>query len=203
MIAVQVKSTEAGKYVSENEQGFSYLLRSEDLTYWRGSNLPVIIVLYRNSDGSIYWKEVPRGINQAERRLHFDKLLDKLDWDAVDRLAALTVPKAGIGYYVPPLGGGEEALVNILPITLPSEMFVTTTPYNGRNAVGMLLENADSARFDWVIRGDEFWSFHDPRTSSCRDIIDLDQVEAIDTEHLAQHEDLNEQNNFIFFYEMH
>lgn len=198
MIAVQVKSTEAGKYVSENERGFSYLLRSEDLSYWRGSNLPVIIVLYRNSDGSIYWKEVPRGINQAERRLHFDKLLDKLDRDAVDRLAALTVPKAGIGYYVPPLGGGEEALVNILPVTLPSEMFVTTTPYSGRNAVGMLLENADSARFDWVIRGDEFWSFHDPRTSSCRDIIDHDQVEAIDTEHLAQHEDISEQNHFIF-----
>src|SRR5690242_5784077 len=43
MIAVQVKAREAGRYVSEDDHGFSYLLRHEDLDYWRGSNLPVII----------------------------------------------------------------------------------------------------------------------------------------------------------------
>ena len=69
MIAVQVKSTRSGKYVGENEEVFSYLLRIEDLKYWRGSNLPVIIVLFRQSDDTIYWKEVPRGNDQTERRL--------------------------------------------------------------------------------------------------------------------------------------
>jgi len=46
MIAVQVKATEAAKYTAETDDGFSYLLRSKDLEYWRPSNLPVIIVLY-------------------------------------------------------------------------------------------------------------------------------------------------------------
>ena len=49
-----------------------------------------------------------------------------------------------------------------------------------------------------MINGGSFWSFHDPRTSPCRDIVDLDQVEAIETSYLAFHEDVDEQNNFAF-----
>ena len=198
MIAVQIKAKESSHYASETGDGFTYLLRSEDLEYWRGSNLPVIIVLYRRSDESLYWKEVPRDASPGERRLQFDKGRDVLNRNAIDQLGALTVPKAGFGYYVPPLGGGEEALVNILPITLPTQMFVARTPYDGRKATATLLDGDEPARFDWVIRGSEFWSFHDPRTSSCREIIELDQVDAIDTEQVAFHDDVDEQNNFIY-----
>ncbi|MCR9257013.1 MAG: DUF4365 domain-containing protein [Alphaproteobacteria bacterium] len=198
MIAVQVKATASGTYVGENETGFSYLLRRKDLNYWRGSNLPVIIVLYRKSDETFFWQEVPRGISEGDRRLQFDKQRDVLDRNSVDRLAALTVPKAGFGYYVPSLGGGEEALVNILPIIMPKEIFVASTPHSGRKAAAFLLDADEPARFDWVINGGSFWSFHDPSTSSCREIVDLDQVEAVETDYLAFHEDLSEQNNFAF-----
>ena len=198
MIAVQVKATESGRYPSEDDEGFSYLLRSKDLEYWRGSNLPVIVVLYRRSDESFYWQEVQAGFTAGERRLRFRKERDALNVSAVDRLAALTVPKAGFGYYVPPLGGGEEALVNVLPINLPPEIFVASTPYTGKRATAVLLEEEEPARFDWVIHGASFWSFHDPRNSPCREIVDLDQVEAVDTEYLAFHEDLDERNQFAF-----
>ncbi len=198
MIAVQIKATESSTYSSEDDQGFTYLLRSKDLDYWSGSNLPVIIVLYRKSDESFYWQEVPSGFTEGERRLRFSKDGDVLNQDAVDRLAALTVSKTGFGYYVPPLGGGEEALVNILPVKLPSEIFVASTPHNGRKAVAMLLEGDEPVRFDWVIQGGSFWSFHDPRTSACRNIIDVDQVEAVETNYLAFHENLEEQNYFAY-----
>lgn len=198
MIAVQVKATHAGIYTGEDASGFTYLLRSEDLVYWRGSNLPIIIVLFRKSDETYYWKEISSGMGPGERRLSFDKKLDLLDAKAVDRLAALTIPKTGFGYYVPPLGGGEEALVNILPVSLPDEVFVTTTPYTAKHATAMLFDADRPARFDWVIKGSSFWSFHDPRTSSCDQIVDLDQVEAIEVKHLAFHEDLDERNNFAF-----
>ena len=198
MIAVQVKARERGDYASETAAGFSYLLKSSDLDYWRGSNLPVALVVYRQSDESFYWQEVPRGVLDEDRRLTFIKSRDVLDRTAVDRLASLTVPKNGLGYYVPPLGDGEEALVNLMPITLPDEMYVATTPYTGSKAAKLLLEAEDPPRFDWVIRGGEFWSFHDPRTSACRHIVDRDQVEAIETATLAFHEDTAEQNHFAF-----
>lgn len=197
MIAVQVKGTESSRYTSENENSFSYLLRSDDLAYWRGSNLPIVIVLYRQTDDTYFWKEIAGGVKEEDRRLRFDKTNDVLDANAVDRLAALTVPKAGFGYYVPPMGGGEEALVNILPVTLPQEMFVSSTPHIPKKAAAILLDG-DAPRFDWVIKGGTFWSFSDPRETACRDIVDLDQVEAIDTSALAFHEDHDEQNNFAF-----
>ncbi|MEQ1541837.1 MAG: DUF4365 domain-containing protein [Sphingorhabdus sp.] len=196
MIAVQVKSTSQGLYSSENDKGFYYLIRTSDLEYWRGSNLPVILVLYRQKDDSFYWKEVPHDLTDGERRLQFDKQVDRLDRDSVDRLAALTVPKAGFGYYVPPLGGGEEALVNILPITLPSEIYVATTPYTPSKAIATLLDGEEQARFDWVIRGGRFLSFHDPRTSACREIVDEDQVEAIETDFFAFHDEEDERHIF-------
>jgi len=197
MIAVQVKATDERRYTSENDNSFSYLLRSDDLAYWRGSNLPIIIVLYRQSDETFFWKEIAGGVKEEDRRLQFDKNNDVLDANAVDRLAALTVPKAGFGYYVPPMGGGEEALVNILPVTLPAEMFVSSTPHTPKKAAAILLDG-DAPRFDWTIKGGTFWSFSDPRENVCRDIVDLDQVEAIDTSVLAFHEDHDEQNNFAF-----
>jgi len=198
MIAVQVKARDSSRYTSEDDNGFSYLLRPDDLAYWRGSNLPIILVLYRKSDETYFWKEVGIDIEQEGRRLQFDKRRDVLDQYAVDRLAALTVPKAGFGYYVPPLGGGEEALVNILPVTLPEEVFVTSTPHAPKKAVSILLDGDEPARFDWTIKGGTFWSFSDPRESACRHIVDLDQVEAIDTSEIAFHEDHDELNNFAF-----
>jgi hypothetical protein len=198
MIAVQVKARESSRYSSEDGNGFTYLLRPNDLAYWRGSNLPVILVLYRKSDETYFWKEVGLELKSEERKLQFDKQRDVLDANAVDRLAALTVPKAGFGYYVPPLGGGEEALVNILPLTLPGEMFVSSTPYTPKEASAILLDADQPARFDWAIKDKTFWSFSDPRDSVCRRIVDLDQVEAINTSILAFHEDRDEQNNFAF-----
>lgn len=174
MIAVQVKAKEDGRYASETDDGFAYLLRQQDLDYWKGSNLPVIVVFYRKSDNSFYWKEVSRDNDQAERRLQIDKSADVLDNTSINRLAGLTVPKAGFGYYVPALGGGEEALVNILPIELPKEIFIASTPYDGRRATAVLLDSEETPRFDWSIAGGTFWSFHDPRTSACNQIVDLD-----------------------------
>ncbi len=198
MIAVQIKTTEAGKYSSETDTGFTYLLNPDDLAYWRVSNLPVILVLYRISDESYYWKDVSSGIGEGARKLQFSKTDDVLDRRAVDRLAALTVPKHGAGYYVPPLGGGEDALVNMLPIELPEEIFVASTPYDGKRATAILLDSNDTARFDWAIKGGSFWSFHDPRNEVTEAIVDLDQVEAIETSFIALHEDIHEQNNFAF-----
>lgn len=197
MIAVQVKATANGRYAAETDSGFSYLIRQVDLDYWRGSNLPVIIVLWRRSDDSFYWKDVPRGRDATDRRLQFDKGTDVLDESSINRLAGLTVPKAGFGYYVPPLGGGEEALVNILPIALPNEIFTATTPYNRSQAAAILYNETDDPRFDWIIQGGVFWSFNDPRKTSCCKIVDVDQVEAVETVDIAFHDDVDQTNDFI------
>ncbi|MEL6502821.1 MAG: DUF4365 domain-containing protein [Pseudomonadota bacterium] len=198
MIAVQVKARHSNRYTGETDDGFTYLLRKDDLAYWSGSNLPVIIVLYRESDNTFYWKSVGPASAQQDRRLTFDKKRDRLDDEAKDRLADLTVHATGFGHYIPPLGGGEEALVNVLPVHPPDEMFVASTSLSVDAAITALLNADQSARFDWVISNRSFWSFHDPRESVCREIVDLDQVEGIDTFRLSEHDDVQERNNFSF-----
>jgi Domain of unknown function (DUF4365) len=198
MIAVQVKSTRCETYTAENEQGFTYLLKSKDLDYWKSSNLPVIVVLYRQSDDTFYWASVPDHATAEQRKLVFSKAKDVLDRNSVDRLGQLTVPKNGFGYYVPPLGDGETALLNMLPVGLPKEMFVASTPYESKRAIALLFDQDEPPRFDWVIKNGAFWSFHDPRESVTAAIVDLDQVEAFETQLIAFHEDIDEQNNFAY-----
>ena len=50
-------------------KGFDYLLRSEDLEYWRDANIPVIVVLVRLDGGEMYWKAVDSGQTAEPRRL--------------------------------------------------------------------------------------------------------------------------------------
>jgi hypothetical protein len=87
LLGVQVKSTESGQYIRENDRSFEYLLKPDDLKYWRGSNIPVVIVLWRKSDESAYWKEVTNCVKGEERRLRFDKNADVFDARCTDRTA--------------------------------------------------------------------------------------------------------------------
>lgn len=196
MIAAQIKARRDASYTGETEDGFTYLLRSEDVAYWSPSNLPVIVILYRESDNSFYWQDVGRASGLQDRRLTFDKVRDRLDEGAKDRLAALTVPVTGFGHYIPPLGGGEDALINILPVHPPQEMFVASTSLSPKAAIAKLLSSDEPARFDWVITERTFWSFHDPRENICREIVDVDQVEAFDTVQLSGHDEVDERNKF-------
>jgi hypothetical protein len=198
MIAVQVKTTEKGRYSGETETGFNYSLRLEDLEYWRQSNLPVIIVLHRLSDQSFYWKPVNMKTGDLVQKLQFDKQTDQLDESAKDRLAALCVEKSGQGYFVPPLRDGETAVINMVPVTLPDEIFVATTPYEVRQAQAILLKDRATARFDWIIHKGTFWSFHNPLHHVTASLVDEDQVEAVDTSYITNDPDEDQRNRFAF-----
>lgn len=197
LLGVQVKSTAEGKYISETERQFDYLLKKDDLSYWRQSNIPVIIVLWRQSDGSAFWKEVTDSISGEERRLRFDKKTDVFDPSCADRLGSLTIDRRTPGIFIPPLNQGETAIINLLRVKLPEEIFIATSPYgSGRDAIQELLEQSD-IRYDWVIRKRRFASFFDPRNFGTRKIVDSDQVEAIDTKLFAESDDPDDTNDLI------
>lgn len=196
MIAVQVKASESGRYTGESDVGFTYRVRASDFDYWRGSNLPVILVLYRLSDDTFYWKSLENLIGESERTLQFDKGRDVLDGRSKDRLAALTVAKQGHGYYVPPLGGGEDAIINMMPLWLPDEIFVAQTQLSTQKALARMNKVRRDQRYDWMIDGTSLWTFCDPLTTTVRDLVERDQVEKIETEFLAKHDAVDQQHKF-------
>ncbi|MFZ5702976.1 MAG: DUF4365 domain-containing protein [Pseudomonadota bacterium] len=189
MVAVQVKTREKGVYTAETDASFEYLMRSADIEYWRKSSLPVVLVLYRQSDDSFYWKSVSDCVSGEDRRLLLDKTADRLDSNSLDRLAALAVEKGKLGSFVPPMRTGEKAHLNLMRIVLPDEIFVADSPFaSGRDAIPELLRT-DERRFDWVIRGRRFVSFRDPRGTGVESIIDIDTLEVVVTELIADSDD--------------
>jgi hypothetical protein len=188
-VAVQVKTTASGTYPREDKGGFEYLLKTDDLEYWRNTNLPVIVILLRLSDQSMYWKDVSAGAPCDERRLKFDKIADKLDATSIDRMAHLSVERGKLGSFVPPMRLGEPAHLNLMRIILPDEIFVAESPFkSGRDAVPTLI-GQDGRYFDWVIRGRRFVSFRDPRGTAVEKIVEPESVEAVETEYVALSDD--------------
>lgn len=197
LLAVQVKSTDSGQYIRETDRSFEYLLRPDDLKYWRTSNIPVIIVLWRRSDETAYWKDVTDCVRGEERRLSFDKTTDQFNRSCADRVGGLTIDRQTAGVYLPPLGSGEEALINLLRIKLPDELFIATSPFGtGKDAVPELAKQSNK-RWDWVIRNRRFVSFFDPRHYGTRAIVDLDQVEAVDPATFVLNDDPDDTNDTI------
>jgi hypothetical protein len=169
-----------------------------DLAYWRQSNLPVIIVLVRLSDHSMYWQRIDAGRSNEPRRLDIDKRRDAFSADAADLVAAVTIEKNTFGTYVPPMLSGEAGHLNLVRLKLPDEIFVAGSPFkSGREAVKEMLLHEGPKHFDWVIRDRTFWSFRNPRSSILEEIIDSGTVEAIDTEEIALLEEVDDQNAVI------
>ena len=132
-----------------------------------------------------------------ERRLKFNKDTDVFDARCADRIGALTIDRRTPGVFLPPLNQGEEAIINLLRVKLPDEVFLATSPFgSGRDAIPELVKHANT-RFDWVIRKRRFVSFFDPRDYATRAIVDHDQVEAVDTKLIALNDDLDDINDMI------
>lgn len=197
-IGAQVKTTDAGDYVHEDDNGFQYLLKPDDLAYWRQSSIPVIIVLVRLSDNSMYWKSVDAGNAAEPRRLHFDKTQDKFDRSAADRIAQLCIDRDKLGSYVPPMQTGEAAHLTMLRVILPSHIYVGSSLFaSGRDAARELASVDPHAPFDWVVRNRRFMSFRDPRGTSRNEIVDEGSVEAVETEAVALTDDIDDEYVFI------
>ena len=198
LVAVQVKTTAQGVYTAETESGFDYLMDEADLAYWRGSNLPVIVVLVRLEGPTVFWKSVAEGTGPQGRRLRIDKRHDVFDSTAREALAAVCVSKSGWGVSFPPLRSGENAHLNLLEVVLPEKIFIGASPFtSGGPALRALLEHDDRPPDDWVIRGGQFMSFHDPRDGPLAHIVDVGSVEPFDSDEIAFPDDESDEHTII------
>lgn len=151
-IGAQIKTTEAEAYAYEDDRKFEFLLNQNDLDYWRGANIPLIIVLVRLNTADMYWKAIDTGSLSEPRRLHFDKSIDRFDRDAADRVAALCVDRNQLGSYVPPMCTGEPVHLTMLRTDLPERIFVAASLYgSGRDATRELAKFGGHAPFDWPV----------------------------------------------------
>lgn len=123
MVAVQIKTREDRAYTAETDEGFEYVCESADVAYWQKASLPVIVVLVRLSDRSVYWKRAPAQGNPSDletRRLRINKSADRFDAGTADAIAQLAVDQTQPGT------SGIEA-ADWLAKAAPPEAFVYRT----------------------------------------------------------------------------
>ena len=198
LVAVQVKTKARGAYTDESEAGFEYLMDESGVTYWRDSNLPVVVVLVHLECRTAYWKSVSEGSGSGKRRLRINKETDVFDETACDDLAALCVAKGGWGVSFPPLRSGENGHLNLLEVLLPKTIFVGASPFkSGGPALRELLEHDERPPDDWVIRGGQFISFRDPRDGPLAYIVDVGSVEPFDSDEITFPDDESDEHTII------
>ena len=197
-VAVQVKTKKEGAYAGETNAGFTYMMREDDLAYWKGANVPVIIVLVHLQKRAAYWMSIEAGQGDGHRQLRFDKRRDAFDKGASDAIANLCVDQGQFGVYFPALNHGEEAHLNLLRVRLPTSVYVGFSPHTtGRDALFELLKHEDRPPDDWVIRARQFISFRDPKVWPLSEIVDSGTVERLDCSEVAFPNDEEDEHTFI------
>ena len=78
---------------------------------------------------------------------------------------------------MPPLAGGEDVLLNVLPIALPEETFVSEAAFGTGQRAAAELATLGDPRHDWVQRGRRVLSFHNPRGDTTETIVEPGSVE--------------------------
>jgi hypothetical protein len=196
-VAVQVRTTD-GTYTGDDGQNFEYLMGPEEVEYWSGCNVPVILVLVHLGRDEALWKSVDLGTGPGLRRLRIDRRTDRFDQTARDAIADLCVSKGGFGVWFPPLKSAESGHLNFVEVGLPKNAFVGAALFKtGRQALFELLQTEDRPPDDWVIRKGEFMSFRDPREGPLAKIVDIGSIEQISSDDVAFPDDEADEHTII------
>jgi hypothetical protein len=130
-ITAQLKTQKEGRLTEETDESFSYLCRREDLDYWLGSNVPVVLFFARLSDEHIFWKAIHSWFSDADRRrtrkVVFDKTKDALDEAALPGLAATVATFSAPGRIMPSTRLAETLNSNLLKVSFPAKTHVAET----------------------------------------------------------------------------
>jgi hypothetical protein len=164
-ITAQLKTQKEGRLTEETDDGFSYLCRQEDLDYWLGSNVPVVLFVARLSDQRIFWKALHTWFADADhrraRKVVFDKVKDSLNETALPGLASAVASFSAPGRVVPSTRIAETLNNNLLKVSFPEKMHVAETASSYSEVREALVERYHSVPVDWILRGKRIYSFRD------------------------------------------
>ncbi|MBR0764409.1 DUF4365 domain-containing protein [Bradyrhizobium japonicum] len=184
-ITAQLKTQKEGRLTEETDESFSYLCRQEDLDYWLGSNVPVVLFFARLSDECIYWKALHSWFSDADRRrtrkVFFDKTKDALNEDALPGLVAAVASFSAPGRIVPSTRMAEMLNSNLLKVSFPAKTHVAESTSSYSEVREALVERYGNPPVDWILRGKRIYSFRDISIPPFRDVIEEGSEETVDT----------------------
>jgi hypothetical protein len=180
-----MKTQKEGRFAEETDESFSYICRQQDLDYWLGSNVPVVLFIARLSDERIFWKAIHTWFSDADsrrtRKVVFDKSRDELNQAALAGFAAAVASFATPGRIVPSTRSEETLNSNLLKVSFPARTHVAETTLTYSEVREVLVERYGSPPVDWILHGKRIYSFRDISIPPFRDVIEEGSEDTVDT----------------------
>jgi len=169
-LLVQSKASE-NQFPGETDRSFHYVCKDSDVDYWMNADNPVLLVCSHPSAGQAWWMHIQPWFSdpahRASRRIEFDKATQRLDDDAAQRLLDLADPQ-GRPRTETPLTRPETLDSNLLPVTVPPQIYSASCPAEEDRDVHEALRDAGGHRVDWVRHDGRLYTFSHPDESALK-----------------------------------
>jgi hypothetical protein len=162
-LGVQVKTCEM--FAAESAETFSFYADGDDITYWRASSVPVLLIVCRAKTDEAYaiwirdYFNAPQ--NAATKTVAYNKERDRFrgsdNWQR--RLVEAGVPH-GLGMSFPPVPKPEELSSNLLEAIIPKTVYQGRAKLKNRPEVLAELNRQNCAAHEFIIKKDLVWTVH-------------------------------------------
>jgi hypothetical protein len=200
-LPVQSKAT-ANAFSSETDISLAFTCERDDLDYWMQGNCPIILVVSRPRTNEAYWVSVKDYFSEPKvrqnRKVVFDKVRDRFDASARDRLIAIASPKDQ-GRYFAPARKPEQIVSNLLRVSrFPEKLYHGYTDCSrGSDVRRRLTEQGAVGMDEWAVRGRRIVSVYDLSAGPWRSICDQGTVEQFGPDEWALSSDHDARSDFI------
>jgi len=149
-----------------------------------------------------YWVCIGEYFNnptrQKERRVCFDKKVDRFDKTSSDALIRVCVPKDS-GLYFPPPAQKEKLFTNLLEVSyFPDSVYLAGTDLRKPEWFRARAKDQDiKAGSEWVLTEKSIMSFHNLREKPWDIFCDRGSVEAFGVDEWAYTDDENKRRHFV------
>lgn len=198
IIQVQSKASTL-PFPGEDDQGFHYDVSADDLSYWRSSNTPVILVCSHPDTDDLWWADVERAQSSETRtswRIAFDKKRDRLDAAAAPAL--LTLPRSGgDGVTARPVAKKERLVSNLLRVSsFGDTIWMAPTWLRRPREAKEILRSRSAFCDDWILDERTLFSFTKPDSGPLQHLVD-GAAEALDVGEWADSKDADVTRKFV------
>jgi len=200
-LTLAVQSKVISDIADDSKTTFDYWCDTNDIEYWLGGNMPIILVVSAGSSDTAYWISVKQHFKDWQRpspaHIRFDKSKHQFNRDSFDHLVAIAAPRSGL--YLAPLRRDEILHTNLLQLeSCPPSVHVAGTDCRHPREVWTSLRSiGGEVDAGWILWEKKIFSFHDLSKMPWSSICDLGTLEEFSTTDLSESDDPQWQRTFV------
>jgi hypothetical protein len=197
-----VQSKAVTNFLNDNADAFDFRIERRDLDYWKGGNIPVLLVVSKPDTEEVYWVAVNEYFSKPENRdtlrVRFNKRVCRFTRESIHQLLDLGVHRSA-SLYLAPSPKSEKLHSNLLTVeSIAPKIFQAETeirtPGELWSKLGAYTGTPTGA---WLLRDKRIVSFHDLSLPPWPAVCDAHSIEEFDTGEWADSDNPDQLRQFV------